>query len=254
MMSEPMTPERIAEIEERCEKATKGPWEAREEFDGYPTYTRVGALQGAYCRTLARTQALYGRSHVPTSECEANADFIAHTREDIPYLLAEVKRQAEEIASVEESAECMEREITALQNQRNRQAQKIIAQTKEIAALQECALDDDKLMAALVDLAGTRDCHGWPEAIERIKVKITALKSKCAEKATYVDHLLTRSEKAEAERDRLHKRLAELPGKATDRVMELLRYRYRPISREDVVDEIRALVAEAVVIRAGERS
>lgn len=74
---------------ERAEKATSGPWQAKE-----PRNTRVGVYAG---ETLI---AVIG-------EAGEDADFIAHAREDIPMLaalltevLSQVKRQKESGASV----------------------------------------------------------------------------------------------------------------------------------------------------------
>ncbi len=86
-----MTEDQIAEIQARCDAATPGPWEwdqergrpvtlADLEEDGYPL-TRMSILSiggGAWRNRIE------GR---PDDE-----EFIARAREDVPLLLAEIKR------------------------------------------------------------------------------------------------------------------------------------------------------------------
>jgi hypothetical protein len=77
-----MTPEELAEIKARCEKATPGPWcWWGDRFSGR------GIGQGdEYEFGIQVVVYLKG---VSTDE---NADFIAHSRTDIPALVAEVER------------------------------------------------------------------------------------------------------------------------------------------------------------------
>lgn len=65
---------RIEEIKARCEAATKGPWIKIND------QLRHGVTAG-----------LIGVIHV----YDEDADFIAHSREDIPFLLAELDRLTE---------------------------------------------------------------------------------------------------------------------------------------------------------------
>lgn len=78
VMNRPLTPERLAEIREREQAATPGPWTAHEEWPG-------SVFHGGDTNLLpiARTT---GRM------AEANERFIAHAREDVPALLAELDR------------------------------------------------------------------------------------------------------------------------------------------------------------------
>jgi len=73
---------RLAEIRERVEAATPGPWQYRETvFGARSTTVMAGSTQVGY---FSVGQAM------PT-----DAKFIAHSRSDIPFLLAELdKRQA----------------------------------------------------------------------------------------------------------------------------------------------------------------
>ena len=73
-----LTDERIAEIKKRCEQATLGPWksyiEKREKISG-----------SSFIQTAGEDIYLTGA----TTE---DQDFIAHARQDIPDLLAEIER------------------------------------------------------------------------------------------------------------------------------------------------------------------
>ena len=99
-----MTPERIAEIRQREQQATKGPWYVEHDADcreygpiiefpwGLVGPTNVGAA------TMGEDyKQRYGHKVSEISELTENdAQFLAHARQDIPDLLAEVRRlQAE---------------------------------------------------------------------------------------------------------------------------------------------------------------
>jgi hypothetical protein len=73
-MSEPMSPERLAEITARAAAATPGHWQANEP---------VGIVTGR-----SGPIAVFGgcdQDHI-------DAEFIAHSREDVPALLVEIER------------------------------------------------------------------------------------------------------------------------------------------------------------------
>ena len=69
-----MTDERLAEIQERLDKATPGP--------------REGAVAPRAEDELSKANP----------QSRANADFIAHAREDIPFLRAELERYKDVVA------------------------------------------------------------------------------------------------------------------------------------------------------------
>ena len=73
------TPSREAQIRERCEKATKGPWMSGKPLPGIPRF-----IVGECCGTF-----IYPLTNEPCHGTAASddADFIAHAREDIPWLL-----------------------------------------------------------------------------------------------------------------------------------------------------------------------
>jgi hypothetical protein len=79
-----MTPEELSEIEARAEAATPGPW-------------WVEAISDAVrlCIGKGRSKVILGRfrpPQLPERETHANVIFCAHAREDIPKLIAEVRR------------------------------------------------------------------------------------------------------------------------------------------------------------------
>jgi len=74
------------DIRKRAEAATPGPWEAGRPdmatiVDGVDSKWIYAGAKRQYCAVAS------GRIKGPWSEVIANADFIAHARQDIPYLL-----------------------------------------------------------------------------------------------------------------------------------------------------------------------
>lgn len=86
-----ITPERIAEIKARAERATKGPWEA--ERDGDRVYV-VAPSQHYFTGCYAVLQA-----REPEADFEANVLFAAHARQDIPDLLGDLDAAQEQLES-----------------------------------------------------------------------------------------------------------------------------------------------------------
>lgn len=80
---------RIKEIRARCDSATPGPWEEEKYYHGepYEQYIKSAAVianKGESAYTITRNDW--------SNPVEADLDFIAHAREDIPYLLREIDR------------------------------------------------------------------------------------------------------------------------------------------------------------------
>lgn len=95
MTSPPLDDKRLAEIAERAEKATAGPW----EFD----LDNVGATyEIGFGITTARSG--WTLIHIPCraqdSDSAANGEFVAHARTDIPALVAEVRRLREALDEI----------------------------------------------------------------------------------------------------------------------------------------------------------
>jgi len=83
MSEQPVTPDRLAEIQQRADAATKGFW----------IWRHFGDDPGEPCR-IVMYPADGSTFHVVADEIwqPADAEFIAHAREDIPFLLAELAR------------------------------------------------------------------------------------------------------------------------------------------------------------------
>lgn len=96
MSKKTLTQEKLAEIWERCEKATPGPWNVNNM-----SLQHLGALEidgngykGHRCVAIAQYS---GGSEDP--EIRPNANFIAHSREDISWLLDRVE-ELERLAEI----------------------------------------------------------------------------------------------------------------------------------------------------------
>jgi hypothetical protein len=78
-----MTEEQLREIEARCNATTAGPWESfiegRDHLSG-DDFIRTGGLDDS-SPDIYLLQAT-----------QADQDFIAHSRQDVPALIAEVRR------------------------------------------------------------------------------------------------------------------------------------------------------------------
>ena len=79
--------DRIEEIKARCEAATKGPWEVIEKGNSVLSHSVV---------TVAFDSEPQVNICSGISPRKNNSDFIAHSREDIPYLLDEIERLTKE--------------------------------------------------------------------------------------------------------------------------------------------------------------
>ena len=82
-MPEPMSEERLQEIEVRCDKATPN-WEHKSQIN------TADACTEHY--VLAQSVPMFGR--------EVDCDFAAHSRTDIPDLILEIRRLKEENAGL----------------------------------------------------------------------------------------------------------------------------------------------------------
>lgn len=97
-----LSPERRQAIQERAEKATEGPW--------VQDVLLVRDDENGVLRTIAHCTRWYNAQPRP-EEAEANAEFIAHARQDIPDLLAEVSRLT---AALEERDKTIEQLVEQL--------------------------------------------------------------------------------------------------------------------------------------------
>ena len=85
-----MTEYEIKEIEDRCNLASRGPWisliEGR-DIESANSFIMTGIADGEDIWSDKRGEDIY-----LTGATTADQDFIAHARQDIPKLIAEIKR------------------------------------------------------------------------------------------------------------------------------------------------------------------
>ncbi|MDX3634366.1 hypothetical protein PV728_29695 [Streptomyces europaeiscabiei] len=109
VVPEPQPPsvERLAEIEALAEAATAGPWctDAWEIYQGAEYVPGISFWIGETCR---------GTSEL--GQDRADAAFVAAARSDVPELVAEVRRQAAQIAELEAQRERRRVRLVALSN------------------------------------------------------------------------------------------------------------------------------------------
>ena len=90
-----MNDNRIAEIQQRCEAATPSPWEVEKYYHDEPyeqfikSAAVVSTCEDGSKRTITRNNW--------SNPVVADLEFIAHAREDIPYLLAQLAERDKEI-------------------------------------------------------------------------------------------------------------------------------------------------------------
>ena len=95
-MTDPITPERLAEIEARANAATEGPWMAG-TVEGIDYGAVYGAPETDECGITAIPWLVDDLSRYP-----GTAEFIAAARTDVPALLAEVRRLQAAVERVRE--------------------------------------------------------------------------------------------------------------------------------------------------------
>ena len=97
--SEPMTDERLAEIEARANAATSGQWEAcGQERGGCECGMIWSRSAGALVMEAIQFHPALNEPARSEAQMKLNALFVAHARADVPDLCAEVKRLREEVA------------------------------------------------------------------------------------------------------------------------------------------------------------
>lgn len=97
-----MTEQRIAEIHARCEAATPGPWEwgvCNESWGEVEAESLKGVI------TLKDDYPGYPEcgEHLIMELSKPDADFIAHSREDVPFLLDQLAERDREIERLREA-------------------------------------------------------------------------------------------------------------------------------------------------------
>ena len=143
-----LTDEQLNEIEARCEKATKGPWTFEKSCCGSSVWLDV--VSGPHSDELFSGETMMPEHEVPPSsraavrvqqeQIEANLEFAAHARTDIPALIDSLKAaraeagQLEYVAKLNKNEAEYQRGLAAtLRRERDalREALAIAAMTKE---------------------------------------------------------------------------------------------------------------------------
>ena len=145
----PLPPERRAEIERREKAATLGPWEACK------TDLRCLIEAGVYSNGI-RIAGMIAPLRKLEQYRDANAEFIAHARTDIPDLLREVKRQAGEIAQRKFAADRQADEILELRGKVNH----LQSRLEMAGRVAELEAEVDNLKAQICALKFEREMGG----------------------------------------------------------------------------------------------
>lgn len=95
-----MSAEALSDIAERASKATNGPWETQY---GYKTSSVIVRTPKGYGRIILAQDWVPRRGVV--GPIQDDAEFIAHSREDIPRLLAHIAAQDARIAELQEESD-----------------------------------------------------------------------------------------------------------------------------------------------------
>lgn len=120
--------DRLAEIRERCEAATDRPWEADAHYVvGQVSNGRPGG------EVIMNAEVLVGGDRNSPSQNIANAEFAAHSRQDIPWLL-------EQLAEINTVAASIEKKSDRLA-QRIKEVEAIIAGEKVVIAAKEAEIE-----------------------------------------------------------------------------------------------------------------
>lgn len=91
----------LRDVRSRAEKATKGPWVASGDSWGGDDYWTVVAPDGAVVAMEPTEFSAYeSGAFISTNGLEANRDFIAHARSDVPMLLDALDRANAALARV----------------------------------------------------------------------------------------------------------------------------------------------------------
>ena len=106
-----MTPEQLAEIRARSEAATPGPWECIESFPPGEYALAARPPDEAFPLTLA----VVGNDDA-WEDAEANTQFVAHARTDIPALLDYIEELEAKLSLTYDEAERVETALAAIRS------------------------------------------------------------------------------------------------------------------------------------------
>jgi hypothetical protein len=99
-----MTPEELQEIQERCDRATPDPWQSYIEgrdCESGSSFIMTGIAPGENIWSESRSEDIY-----LTGATNADQDFVAHARQDIPRLVAEVQRLQQQLRELQKNNLC----------------------------------------------------------------------------------------------------------------------------------------------------
>lgn len=137
-----MNDKQLGEIETRCKKATSGPWFVQ----GPLSPEEAGVPNGVPCCVIHEIVPITHNEHIDivyiAESCEDpltlygtnNAEFIAHAREDIPLLIAEMKKLKHEnktLKRLNKALESMNEALESMNEIYERQERKIEAELDE---------------------------------------------------------------------------------------------------------------------------
>lgn len=105
-------------IRARADAATPGPWKAERRCVAFarmcpPDKNREGTYPAPYGFSVSG-EWVPAAGHLPVDEADGTAEFIAHAREDIPALLAEIAAKDARIAELTETLQKARNEISVL--------------------------------------------------------------------------------------------------------------------------------------------
>lgn len=181
--------DRIGEIKERCEKATKGPWSLWTSC----SWRRIGSEDPESYGTVIEPTIQHSDNHPDLYfRNKVDADFVIHSRSDIPYLLAKLSQAEKEFSEARAETE----------------------RWKEgVAWLAECVIRDRN---------GTPDQQGWiKRAFEVAEERVKDF----SELEASLSHEKAKSAEIERERDDLAVRLNNRQidaGNYKDKILDLM--------------------------------
>jgi hypothetical protein len=156
----------LDEIKARCDKATPGPWITGDgsKITHYNGKDTVLTNSSTYVVT---NRATYPDDKYFNDQVYANMDFIAHSREDIPTLIAEVERLTAENAKLREESAKDYNDMRRFQSEH-------IKLSQENAALQS-ERDEEKSRRYQAECNydhAVKDCDELREALKQVIKKL----------------------------------------------------------------------------------
>ncbi len=155
-----ISPEQLAEMKERCEKATPGPFHRTHQ--DWPQIIQTSHITRDVW-TIASLDNHYGMN--TGRNVDEDADFIAHSRTDIPLLIAEVEKFNSLYRSEGLALDLARPEVTALIIE-TRRLKRIIA--KELSENDELGCEYVYVQALKAEIADLK-FSARPECLESIK-------------------------------------------------------------------------------------